>query len=106
MDIESLRKMTSGPRDSAMLRLTLAQLLLDQKEFSEAENHLLAALEMNRDYTAAWKALGKVRQQSGDADGAADAWTRGIEIAREKGDKQAEKEMTVFARRLEKSDAG
>ena len=46
MDIESLRKMTSGPRDSAMLRLTLAQLLLDQMELCEAESHLLAALEM------------------------------------------------------------
>jgi Tfp pilus assembly protein PilF len=89
-----------------MLRLTLAQLLLDQKEFFEAENHLLAALEMNRNYTAAWKALGKVRQQAGDAKGAADAWSRGIEIARKNGDKQAEKEMTVFARRLEKSNSG
>lgn len=89
-----------------MLRLTLAQLLLDQNAFPEAESHLLAALEMNRDYTAAWKALGKVRQQAGDPDGAAEAWSRGIEIARENGDKQAEKEMTVFARRLEKSDSG
>ena len=106
MDIESLRKMTGGPRDSAMLRLTLAQLLLDQEEFTEAESHLLAALEMDCDYTAGWKALGKVRQQAGNPDGAAEAWTRGIEIARENGDKQAEKEMTVFARRLGQSNPG
>ena len=106
MDIESLRKMTCGPRDSALLRLTLAQLLLDRKEFPEAESHLLAALEMNGDYTAAWKALGKTRQQAGDPDGAAEAWARGIEIARENGDKQAEKEMAVFSRRLEKSVSG
>ena len=106
MDIHSLRKMTGGPRDSALLRLTLAQLLLDQGELSEAESHLLAALEMNRDYTAAWKALGKVRQLAGNREGAMDAWNRGIGIARENGDKQAEKEMMVFARRLGKSESG
>ena len=31
---------------------------------------------------------------------AAEAWRQGIEQARENGDKQAEKEMTVFLRRL------
>ena len=102
MDIDSLRKMTGSPRDSAMLRLTLAQLLIDREEFSEAESHLLAALEMSSDYTAAWKALGNVRLESGNPDGAREAWTRGIEIARENGDKQAGKEMAVFLRRLEK----
>ncbi len=106
MDIDSLRKMTGGPRDSAMLRLTLAQLLADQDEFSEAESHLLAALEMNSDYTAAWKALGKLRLEAGNPDGAMEAWTRGIQTARDNGDKQAEKEMAVFARRLAKSGSG
>lgn len=106
MDIDSLRKMTSGPRDSAVLRLTLAQLLLDRDEFAEAESHLLAALEMNSDYTAAWKALGKVRLEAGNPIGAKEAWDKGIGIARANGDKQAEKEMTVFARRLEKPASG
>ena len=33
-------------------------------------------------------------------------YSRGIEAAQAKGDKQAEKEMTVFARRIERSLAG
>ena len=32
--------------------------------------------------------------------------SRGIDIARQKGDRQAEKEMTVFARRIERALAG
>jgi hypothetical protein len=46
------------------------------------------------------KELGKVRRQNEDPAGAAEAWRKGIGKARENGDKQAEKEMTVFLRRL------
>ena len=35
-------------------------------------------------------------------DDALDAYRRGIEVAERRGDKQAAKEMTVFAQRLEK----
>ena len=34
------------------------------------------------------------------------AYRQGIEAARKKGDRQAEKEMTVFMRRLEKAAPG
>jgi hypothetical protein len=34
------------------------------------------------------------------------AYTRGIAAAQKKGDRQAEKEMTVFARRIEKRLGG
>ena len=37
-------------------------------------------------------------------DDALQAWTRGIEAARARGDKQAEKMMTVFAKRLRGKD--
>ena len=100
MDIESLNQLLGTPRDNAMLRLTLARLLAARSEPGEAEQHLQTATVMDADYTAAWKELGKVRQQIGDTEGAAAAWRQGIEVARAKGDKQAEKEMTVFLRRL------
>jgi len=102
VDIESLRKMTGTPRDSAMLRLTLARLLLEMEQFSEAESHLLTAVEMNPAYTAAWKALGSVRLLMKNPAGAARSWSHGIEAARQNGDKQAEKEMTVFLKRLQR----
>jgi hypothetical protein len=40
---------------------------------------------------------------TGDDAGAADAWRQGMVAAQQRGDKQAEKEMTVFLRRLEKT---
>lgn len=100
MDIASLLKLVGTQRDSAMLRLTLARLLSAQGDPAQAEAHLEAALGMDAAYTAAWKELGRVRQQNDDPAGAAEAWRQGIEKARENGDKQAEKEMTVFLRRL------
>ena len=45
-------------------------------------------------------ALGRALADSGHESEALEAWSRGIEAARGKGDRQAEKEMTVFARRL------
>jgi len=53
-------------------------------------------------YSAAWKALGKALADAGRSDEALEAYRRGVEAAKRKGDKQAEREMTVFARRLER----
>jgi len=100
VDIESLLKLVGTPRDNSMLRLTLARLLADRSDLEQAETHLRMAIAMDGEYTAAWKELGKVRQLNNDDPGAARAWRQGIEVARAKGDKQAEKEMTVFLRRL------
>ena len=100
MDVENLLKLVGTERDSAMLRLTLARLLASRSQLEEATVHLQAAVRMDDGYTAAWKELGKVRLQAGDPDGAARAWREGIERARVNGDKQAEKEMTVFLKRL------
>jgi len=100
VDIGSLRQMIGSGRDSAMLRVTLARLLLQQGAAAEAEQHLREAVQMDAAYTAAWKELGKARHSAGDLSGAGDAWSRGIECARKNGDRQAEKEMSVFLRRL------
>jgi len=106
MNIDTLLKLVGTERDSAMLRLTLARLLVADDDLGQAETHLAAAVDMDRDYTAAWKELGKVRQQRGNHAGAAEAWREGIEVARARGDKQAEKEMTVFLKRLSREQPG
>jgi len=71
-----------------------------------AAEHLRAAVAHDRDYSAAWKLLGKALAESGDAEGARQAYREGIEAAGRKGDKQAAKEMTVFLRRLDKPPGG
>lgn len=83
-----------------MLRLTLARLLAQAEQWDEAIKHLLSALEQDPNYSAAWKALGQARIAMGQYDAALSAWQKGIAAARFNGDKQAEKEMGVFVRRL------
>jgi cytochrome c-type biogenesis protein CcmH/NrfG len=53
-------------------------------------------------YSAAWKALGRALADSGQPEEALTAYREGIRVAEAKGDKQAAKEMAVFARRIEK----
>ena len=100
MDVESLLKLIGTPRDNAMLRLTVARLLTAAGRLPEAEQHLEAAVGMDENYTAAWKELGRILLQRENPEGAAAAWRKGLEIARMQGDKQAEREMPVFLKRL------
>lgn len=102
MDIESLKRLVGTNRDSALLRVTIANALLGEEQTAEAEQQLVQATEMDPSYTAAWKQLGKVRLSLDDRKGARQAWQSGIEIAENNGDKQAGKEMTVFLRRLDR----
>ena len=101
--IASLRAQCGGPRDGALLRVTLANALLAENGIASAIAELRHALEFDPDYSAAWKQLGKVLAESGDTAAAIDAYQHGIAAAQKRGDKQAEKEMAVFLKRLLKA---
>jgi predicted Zn-dependent protease len=103
--IASLRAQCGGPRDGALLRFSLGNALLGIGDAAAAAQELRRAVEFDPRYSAAWKLLGKACLAVDDRDGAAAAWRQGIEAARERGDKQAEKEMGVFLRRVEKPGA-
>ncbi|WP_287495667.1 tetratricopeptide repeat protein [Pandoraea sp. CB10b_02] len=98
--IEGLEKLLASGKDNALLRFGLGKAYLDAQNFPVAAEHLTRCVGFDPAYTAAWKLLGKARQGAGDVDGAREAWTRGIAAAQAHGDRQAEKEMTVFLRRL------
>ena len=100
--VSRLQHLCGGPRDGALLRVTLANALLAQGETVSAIAELRRALAFDPDYSTAWKLLGKSLADSDDAAAAADAYRAGIAAANKRGDKQAEKEMQVFLRRLEK----
>ena len=100
--LTALRRLCGGPRDGALLRVSLANALVAQGDKVEAIVELRHALDFDPDYSAAWKLLGKTLAESGDGAGAIDAYRNGIAAANRRGDKQAEKEMKVFLRRLEK----
>jgi tetratricopeptide (TPR) repeat protein len=100
--IDSLEKLLGTPRDGALLRFSLGNEYSKLKDFPKAVEHLRRAVTLDQGYSAAWRALGKALEAAGRADEALAAYRDGIAAANEKGDKQAEKEMTVFARRIEK----
>jgi predicted Zn-dependent protease len=101
--IARLRAQCGGPRDGALLRFSLGNALLAARQLPEAIDELRRAVAFDPQYSAAWKLLGKACLAGDDAAGATAAWTQGIAVARQRGDKQAEKEMAVFLRRLEKT---
>jgi predicted Zn-dependent protease len=103
--ISSLEKLIGTPRDGALLRYSLGVEYLKAGDRPRAIERLREALERDPDYSAAWKLLGRALAESDKPAEALEAWKRGIEAAQRKGDRQAEKEMTVFARRLERSAA-
>ena len=103
--IVNLLKLVGTPRDSALLRFSLGSEYLKCAELEPAIAHLNAAVEKDPGYSAAWKLLGNALASHGRADEGLAAYRKGIEVARRKGDRQAAKEMAVFARRLEKAIA-
>ena len=101
--IESLEKMLDGPRDGALLRFSLGNEYLKAGDPTKAADCFQAAVDRDGQYSAAWKALGKALAEAGDHHGALSAYERGISVAEAKGDIQAAKEMTVFAKRIRKA---
>ncbi len=103
--ISNLEKLIGTPRDGALLRYSLGLEYEKAGRSGDAAAQLREAVQRDPLYSAAWKALGRVLAEDAPQE-ALDAYRRGIEAAKQKGDRQAEKEMTVFARRLEKKLGG
>lgn len=98
--LAGLRAQCGGPRDGALLRFSLGNALLAAGDSSAAIEEFRRAVAFDATYSAAWKLLGKACLANGDEHGAADAWQHGIAAAQQRGDKQAEKEMVVFLKRV------
>ena len=95
--------MLAAGRDGALLRFSLGNEHLKAGDAARAAPHLAQAVTLDPDYTAAWKLLGKALAENGQPAEALAAYRAGIEVAQRKGDKQAGKEMDVFARRIAKA---
>ncbi|HZM35952.1 MAG TPA: tetratricopeptide repeat protein [Burkholderiales bacterium] len=98
--ISTLEKLIGTPRDGALLRYSLGLEYAKAGRHADAVAQLREAVSRDPLYSAAWKMLGKSLAETEALEEALDAYQRGIDAAQRKGDRQAEKEMTVFARRL------
>ena len=100
--LANLEKLLGTPRDGALLRFSLGLEYAKTGNTEKAIEHFRHAVARDPSYSAAWRALGKALESRGQSADALAAYRDGIAAAHKKGDKQAEKEMTVFARRIEK----
>lgn len=102
MDIAQLEQLLARGDDGATLRVALATAYLKANKVDNAIEHLLAALAIDAEYSAAWKLLGQAQVAADRYADAERSYQRGIEVATRRGDVQAAREMQVFLRRLEK----
>ena len=100
--VAALEALLAAGKDGALLRFGLGNAYLSSGDPTRAAEHLQKALAFDPEYSAAWKLLGKAFSASGQEAAALEAYRDGMAAAQKKGDKQAYKEMQVFARRLAK----
>ncbi len=93
--------MLASGRDNALLRFSLGSEYLKQGDAVKAAEHLRRAVEHDPKYSAAWKLLGRALTEAEAWSEALAAYRQGIAVAEARGDKQAAREMGVFARRIE-----
>jgi Tfp pilus assembly protein PilF len=89
--------------DNAILRFSIGSAYLKENNLDQAKEHLAKAVELDPEYSAAWKLYGKTLQLNGEIELAQETLTKGIKVATDMGDIQAAKEMQVFLKRLLKA---
>jgi predicted Zn-dependent protease len=98
--VAALEGLLAAGKDGALLRFGLGSGYLSAGDAARAVEHLQKALAFDPEYSAAWKLLGKALSASAQDAAALAAYRDGMAAAEKKGDKQAFREMQVFARRL------
>lgn len=100
--IDNFEAMLARGQDSEMLRFTLGSAFLAEGNAKQAAMHLSKAVQMKPDYSAAWKVLGRALAADDRLEAAIEAFDKGLAVAGANGDKQTEKEITVFRKRAQK----
>ena len=98
--LSNLTKLLATGKETALLRFSLGNELLKAADADAAVEHLRRAVALDPDYSAAWKLLARALTEAGRLDEALQTYDIGITVADRRGDRQAAKEMAVFARRL------
>ena len=99
----SFERMLASGEDSALLRFSIGNEYAKVNDWDASAEALAKAVALDAEFTAAWKLYGRALQEIGRPQDALAAYRAGIEVAKRKGDRQAEKEMAVFARRIERA---
>ncbi len=101
---ERLQKLLAAHPERVDLALALAQLCLREKDFDAALGYAQQAIDGNSRYSAALLAAGQAAQALGDQQAARHWYERGLAAAADQGDKQIERQISVFLKRMEASE--
>ena len=101
--LEQLRQIVALDPDDATSQFLLGRELASREEWEEARSALGRAVELQPDYSAAYRQLGNCLEKLGRKDEAVAVYERGIRVARETGDLQAGKEMAAFLKRMRRA---
>ena len=99
-NIDTFKRLLEKDQGNALLRYSLGNEYLKEKNFIEAIPHLEKAIELNPLHSASWKLYAKALSENKQIKEAISAYEKGISIAEENGDIQSSKEMRVFLKRL------
>jgi Flp pilus assembly protein TadD len=102
VDIPKLESLLAAGTDTALLRFTLGSAHVRHKQFAQAVPHLARAVELDPEYSAAWKLYARSLMESGELEPAVRILEQGLEVARRRGDMQAVREMQVWQRKLKR----
>lgn len=101
--LDNLLKLIEKDPDNALLRFSVGSAYLKENDLEQAKEHLAKSVELDPQYSAAWKLYGKLLQQSREFELAEQVLTKGIKVATDRGEIQAAKEMQVFLKRLQQA---
>tara|TARA_B100000315_G_scaffold260061_2_gene319049 strand:- start:17023 stop:17361 length:339 start_codon:yes stop_codon:yes gene_type:complete len=98
-DIKNLIKIY--PKD-VLLLTSLGKIYLNEHHNVEAINTFKKVIEINPEYTVAYRFLGKALTAVNNLSGAEEIYIKGIKKAEKMGDLQTKKEIEVFLKRIQK----
>ncbi len=98
--IDNLEKLLAGGRDDALLRFGLGSACFNQKDYARAAEHLARCIVQDETSSAACNLLGKAYLKLAEPEKARQVFMTGLARARAAGDKQIEKEITVFLKKM------
>lgn len=91
--IERFEKMAAADPGNELGHFSLGKAYLDGGMYEKAVGSLKKVVEINPGFSKAWAILGSAQKLAGDRDGAIASWTKGYEVAQERGDLMPRNEM-------------
>ena len=99
--IKRLEELLPKEADDPLTHFLLGREYLDDERYDDGARVLGRCVELNPQYTAAYRFLGDCHRKAGRTKEARMTYELGIQVANETGDLQAGKEMEVFLKRLD-----